>query len=143
MQHRTIGPDRPPAPRRPARRSAPRYTALMASTSTAIRRLVHQPLLPPLLPPPRLPLPPAPPPPALATAHTRPRQPPVPARHHPSVSPDGRRIAFISNREGATDLYVIGVDGSAPVRLTQSPEEESLPGWSAAGDRVWFSVTQG
>jgi len=58
----------------------------------------------------------------------------------PAVSPDGSRIAFLSDRDGATDIYVIGTDGKGEVRLTHTPEAESQPGWSADGRLIWFTV---
>ncbi len=58
----------------------------------------------------------------------------------PAVSPDGSRIAFLSDRDGATDLYVISADGSGETRLTRTPETESQPAWSADGKRIWFTV---
>jgi TolB protein len=36
----------------------------------------------------------------------------------PVVSPDGRRIAFLSERSGTYQIYVINADGSGLKRLT-------------------------
>ena len=36
----------------------------------------------------------------------------------PIWSPDGKKIAFTSNREGSLDVYVISAKGGAPTRLT-------------------------
>ena len=36
----------------------------------------------------------------------------------PIWSPDGKKIAFTSNREGSLDVYVISSKGGAPTRLT-------------------------
>jgi WD40-like Beta Propeller Repeat len=36
----------------------------------------------------------------------------------PGWSPDGTRIAFISNRSGANQIWVMNADGSAPAQLT-------------------------
>ena len=58
----------------------------------------------------------------------------------PSASPDGSKIAFLSDRDGATDLYVISTDGTGETRLTRTPEAESQPGWSADGKEIWFTV---
>jgi Tol biopolymer transport system component len=35
---------------------------------------------------------------------------------HPSWSPDGRRIAFFSDRDGNNDIYLLDVGQSAPPR---------------------------
>jgi len=58
----------------------------------------------------------------------------------PAVSPDGSRIAFLSERNGATDLYVISANGSGEVRLTRTSEQESQPQWAPDGKEIWFSV---
>ncbi len=53
----------------------------------------------------------------------------------PRFSPDGRRIAFISDRSGADNLWVMNVDGSKPRALTE--EREHLvhnPAWSPDGE---------
>ena len=58
----------------------------------------------------------------------------------PVVSPDGSRIAFLSQRDGTDDLYVMNSDGNHVLRLTQTPEAERQPSWSADGKAVRFSV---
>ena len=57
-----------------------------------------------------------------------------------AVSPDGSKIAFLSDRDGATDLFVIAADGTGETRLTSTPEAESQPDWSADGSEIRFSV---
>src|SRR5690606_23023490 len=37
---------------------------------------------------------------------------------YPRVSPDGRRIAFVSERDGNAEIYVMNRDGSEQTRLT-------------------------
>jgi len=58
----------------------------------------------------------------------------------PSVSADGTKIAFLSDRNGATDIYVIGVDGTGELRVTNTPEPENQPAWSADGKTLYFAV---
>jgi len=58
----------------------------------------------------------------------------------PSVSPDGRHIAFISNRGGADDLFVISADGTEEKQLTNTPEAETGLQWSADGKQIVFSI---
>jgi TolB protein len=58
----------------------------------------------------------------------------------PAVSPDGSRIAFLSDRDGATDVYVISADGTGELRLTEAPETETRPQWSRDGKEIWFAV---
>ena len=54
----------------------------------------------------------------------------------PSWSPDGRRIAFTSDRNGNRDIYVINADGSGLTRLTDHPGPDYSPSWSPAGPGV-------
>ena len=39
-----------------------------------------------------------------------------------------------------TDIYVIGADGTGEARLTNTPEDESQPAWSADGKELRFTV---
>ena len=68
-------------------------------------------------------------------------QAPVPRNGDPLVSPDGSRMALASNRDGTPDLYVASADGSVLLRLTHTPDEETLAGWSSDGRRLWFART--
>ena len=57
------------------------------------------------------------------------------------VSPDGTRIAFVSDRDGMTDLYVINADGKRETRLTHDPDQEGRASWSPDGKQIFFSLT--
>ena len=57
---------------------------------------------------------------------------------HPAWSPDGKRIAFASNREGDADLYVLNADGSGVTRVTVDPRDDSYPTWSPDGHKLLF-----
>ena len=46
---------------------------------------------------------------------------------HPTWSPDGRHIAFESERDGNEEIYVMGSDGSNPRRLTYHSARPGLP----------------
>ena len=46
---------------------------------------------------------------------------------HPLWSPDGRKIAFASNRHGLPQIYLIDADGSGERRLTQSAASRRVP----------------
>ena len=59
----------------------------------------------------------------------------------PSWSPDGKRIAFASDREEplrSFDIYVMDADGSNPQRLTNDPFDDRDPSWSPDGERIVF-----
>ncbi|MGC8838192.1 MAG: hypothetical protein ACP5UM_07230 [Anaerolineae bacterium] len=58
---------------------------------------------------------------------------------YPSWSPDGKRIASVSRRDGNLEIYVMDADGSGQTRLTDSPEGEFYPRWSPGGTRIIFS----
>jgi Tol biopolymer transport system component len=59
----------------------------------------------------------------------------------PAWSPDGRRIAFRSTRDGNDEIYVMDADGRSQRRLTRNPDEDRSPAWSPDGSRiVWASV---
>jgi dipeptidyl aminopeptidase/acylaminoacyl peptidase len=56
----------------------------------------------------------------------------------PAWSPDGARIAFVSNREGNDEIYVMDADGSGQKRLTTDMDEDLSPTWSPDGSRIAF-----
>ena len=59
----------------------------------------------------------------------------------PAWSPDGRQVAFASNRAGGeTEIYRIDADGSDLVRLTRTAAHVSdhNPTWSPDGTWIWF-----
>jgi len=70
----------------------------------------------------------------------------------PVFSPDGRHIAFSSDRDGAVsrhpgipfalrheaDVYVMADDGSDVRRVTQTPGWDGSPAWAADGKAIYF-----
>ena len=57
----------------------------------------------------------------------------------PIWSPDGKKIAFTSNREGSLDVYVISTKGGAPTRLTTNSGKET-PIAFKDNDHILFSA---
>jgi Tol biopolymer transport system component len=56
------------------------------------------------------------------------------------LSPDGRRIVFVSERSGAREIWVSGVDGTAARHLTSSSNAiNEQPSWSPDGSRIAFA----
>jgi Tol biopolymer transport system component/DNA-binding winged helix-turn-helix (wHTH) protein len=57
----------------------------------------------------------------------------------PEFSPDGKRIAFMSNRSGNSEIWVCDSDGSNPVQLTSfRGAYVTNPRWSPDGGRIAF-----
>ena len=48
----------------------------------------------------------------------------------PRVSPDGSRVAFFSNRDGNTEVYTMGIDGSGQRQLTHNTVDDGYAVWS-------------
>jgi TolB protein len=57
----------------------------------------------------------------------------------PSASPDGRHIAFVSDRDGNYEVYRMDSDGSNVVRLTRTPEAEIHPFWSSDSRTIIYN----
>ena len=57
----------------------------------------------------------------------------------PSWSPDGRRIAFASDRDGNFEIYVMDADGKNQQRLTENLKTDWSPSWSPDGKRIAFA----
>ena len=60
----------------------------------------------------------------------------------PHFSPDGRHIAFSSNRDGGADVYVVPREGGMPERLTWHPGDDAVRGWTPDGSRILFASTR-
>lgn len=67
----------------------------------------------------------------------------VPALDHaPAWSPDGRYLAFASNRDGGEmEIYRMRADGTAQVRLTRTARHvtDHTPSWSHGGGWILFT----
>jgi Tol biopolymer transport system component len=58
----------------------------------------------------------------------------------PTWSPDGRQVAFYSNRNGNRDVGVISEHGGTPIYLTESSNDEFSPEWSPDGRQIIYSA---
>jgi len=79
------------------------------------------------------------------------RRPHLPAMHfravtnfsgvqsHPALSPDGRSVAFVSNRDGHYNIYVGLLNGANPVKLTDDPNLKNSPCWSPDGTEIAYA----
>ncbi len=60
----------------------------------------------------------------------------------PKYSPDGKTIAFLSDREGAENLWIAGPDGSGPKQLSKMKQSEfASPAWTPDGQYILVSRT--
>jgi Tol biopolymer transport system component len=59
----------------------------------------------------------------------------------PASSPDGRKIAFTSERDGGFDIFVMDADGANQTRLTTEtdPVRDGSATWSPDGSQIAFS----
>jgi TolB protein len=58
----------------------------------------------------------------------------------PSWSPDGKQLAFVSNRGGTPQIYIMGADGSNARRITFQGNYNQTPDWSPRGDLIAFTA---
>jgi Tol biopolymer transport system component len=58
----------------------------------------------------------------------------------PDWSPDGSKIAFSSDRDGDSEVYVINADGTGLVQLTDNKGYDGRPRWSPDGRQIAFET---
>jgi dipeptidyl aminopeptidase/acylaminoacyl peptidase len=56
----------------------------------------------------------------------------------PRWSPDGRRLAFLSDREEANQIYLLATDGGEAIRLTEGKNAVRSFEWSPDGKQIAF-----
>jgi Tol biopolymer transport system component/tetratricopeptide (TPR) repeat protein len=62
---------------------------------------------------------------------------------NPEASPDGKKIAFMSHRDGNWEIYVMDLDNGTAKRLTNNGANDGLPVWSPAGRTIAFASDRG
>ena len=62
--------------------------------------------------------------------------------YNAALSPDGQRIAFVSERDGNMEIYAARADGSELRRLTHDVALDDHPNWSPDGQRIVFVSTR-
>ena len=76
---------------------------------------------------------------ALATGNTRQITSATGIEMHPSISPDGNTVAFVSGEPGKMSLFIRQVGGGRTVRLTEEQQGNVVwPLWSPDGSHVAF-----
>ena len=56
----------------------------------------------------------------------------------PALSPDGESVAYVSDRGGAPDLWLMRASGGEPIRLTDDATRERSPAWFPDGNSLAF-----
>ncbi len=60
----------------------------------------------------------------------------------PAWSPDGKQIAFTSQRDGTSDIWVVDARGGEPRNLTNHPGLDNSAAWSPDGKYIAFGSTR-
>jgi serine/threonine protein kinase len=63
-------------------------------------------------------------------------------QYNPTFSPDGRFLAFVSNRSGNSDIWVQLIGSGDPIQITHSPADDVFPDWSPDGNSIVFRSEQ-
>ena len=58
----------------------------------------------------------------------------------PAASPDGKQLAFASNRNGFWDLYLLDLASGEVTQLTDTPNYEGAPSWSPDGSFIAYET---
>lgn len=61
----------------------------------------------------------------------------------PAISPDGRSIAFASNRNGQWDIYILNLTTDETIQVTNTKTYDGAPTWSPDGQYLVFQTKNG
>jgi TolB protein len=65
-----------------------------------------------------------------------------PSDTNPEASPDGKKVAFMSHRDGNWEIYVMDLDSGTVKRLTNNGANNGLPIWLPDGQTIAFASDQ-
>ncbi len=60
----------------------------------------------------------------------------------PHFSPDGKQIAFVSDRSGSNQVYLMSAEGGVPKQITHHTAGQSLQGWFPDGQSLLIGATR-
>ena len=63
--------------------------------------------------------------------------------HSPALSILGDKVAFVSDREGNSEVYVLEITGGDPSNVSNDPSEDLDPSWSTGGNLLFSSNRDG
>ncbi|MEW2253784.1 cell wall-binding repeat-containing protein [Streptomyces sp. NPDC047869] len=58
----------------------------------------------------------------------------------PSISPDGRSVAFTRSAGGHKQVFTVGTDGTGLTQVTTDATDHNRPAWSPQGDRIAYDI---
>ena len=61
----------------------------------------------------------------------------------PTFSPDGKRLAFVSNMSGSPQIWSVATEGGWPVQVTALDDPVGFVTWSPDGKWLAFSLAPG
>lgn len=56
----------------------------------------------------------------------------------PAISPDGKKIAFLSNRTGSDQIYLMDADGKNVIQLTNGSDQSAFPDWLSDHQLIFY-----